>query len=267
MKKLIIIALFAVAAFVSYGQGGDIEKRKITAYFSLKTDSLIIIGLDTFNTTTKVNYLDAAIATQAYVDSKAAGIDSSTFGPGDYYMRDWLNGNVHDSTLIDSTFHSAEADTSKFALNVTDSLSYDTTYWFKTYINDVVIDSVRIDSVYHAVKSDTADFALNAAEPTVITVTLAGTGSVQDRINASTEGVDYPTGWILTADVFNIIITHNLGRWVANVKVQAKTGGTVRSNLKDTNAYANFDNTSDDEIKIYTLSTESYPLVIYLIFE
>lgn len=107
----------------------------------------------------------------------------------------------------------------------------------------------------------------NGAMKNVYSITLPGASNVAGRIALAVEGVDYPVGWVLTADGLNLSVTHNLGRWVTDVKVFAKTTGTQRQQLRDTAAENGLTALSSNELKVYSLATISKDIVIYLTFE
>lgn len=107
----------------------------------------------------------------------------------------------------------------------------------------------------------------NGAMKNVYSITLPGASNVAGRIALAVEGIDYPTGWVLAADGLNLAVTHNLGRWVTDVKVFAKTTGTQRQQLRDTAAENGLTALSSNELKIYSLATISKDIVIYLTFE
>lgn len=107
----------------------------------------------------------------------------------------------------------------------------------------------------------------NGAMKNVYSITLPGASNVAGRIALAVEGVDYPVGWVLAADGLNLSVTHNLGRWVTDVKVFAKTTGTQRQQLRDTAAENGLTALSSNELKVYSLATISKDIVIYLTFE
>ena len=107
----------------------------------------------------------------------------------------------------------------------------------------------------------------NGAMKNVYSITLPGASNVAGRIALAVEGVDYQVGWVLAADGLNLSVTHNLGRWVTDVKVFAKTTGTQRQQLRDTAAENGLTALSSNELKVYSLATISKDIVIYLTFE
>lgn len=107
----------------------------------------------------------------------------------------------------------------------------------------------------------------NGFSKSIYSITLPYSTTVAGRIALAVSGVDYPSGWILTADGLNLVVTHNLNRWTSNVTVFAKTTGTERQQLFNTAAYNGITCLSDDAVKIFSLATISKDIVIYLNFE
>jgi len=105
-----------------------------------------------------------------------------------------------------------------------------------------------------------------AAKP-IYSITLPYSTTVAGRIALAVSGVDYPSGWTLTADGLNLVVTHNLTRWASNVSVFAKTTGTERQQLFNTAAYNGITCLSSNALKVYSLATISKDIVIYLNFE
>lgn len=105
-----------------------------------------------------------------------------------------------------------------------------------------------------------------AAKP-IYSITLPYSTTVAGRIALAVSGVDYPTGWTLTADGLNLVVTHNLARWVSNVTVFAKTTGTERQQLFNTAAYNGITCLSSNALKVYSLATISKDIVLYINFE
>jgi hypothetical protein len=102
---------------------------------------------------------------------------------------------------------------------------------------------------------------------TVYSITLPYSTTVAGRIALAVSGVDYPTGWVISGDGLNLVVTHNLGRWVSNVTVFAKTTGTERQQLFNTAAYNGITSLSSNAVKVFSLATISKDIIIYLNFE
>lgn len=107
----------------------------------------------------------------------------------------------------------------------------------------------------------------NGFSKSIYSITLPYSTTVAGRIALAVSGVDYPSGWTLTADGLNLVVTHNLNRWTSNVTVFAKTTGTERQQLFNTAAYNGITCLSDDAVKVFSLATISKDIVIYLNFE
>lgn len=134
-------------------------------------------------------------------------------------------------------------------------------------ISSVVDFTVNLDDRY-TTEQDVEDLiAAGGNVPT--TLTMPSGNSVQERIDGMTEGVDYPTGWVLTADGLNLLITHNLGRNLADVTVWANISGDTFNKLEGTSAYATgglYSYNSANESAIFSLATIQKPINIYLFF-
>jgi hypothetical protein len=129
--------------------------------------------------------------------------------------------------------------------------------------------TVESDPKYVADSSaiKTALRALSGSVKNIYSITLPYASSVAGRIAAATAGVDYPSGWTLTADGLNILVTHGLGRWVSNVTVFAKIYATARQQLFNTSAYNGIICLNNNQVVIYSLANVAQPIVIYLTFE
>lgn len=101
----------------------------------------------------------------------------------------------------------------------------------------------------------------------VYTITLPAAGTVEQRILGAVEGVDYPTGWVLSPDEKNIDITHNLGRQIAHVSVFSFTNATDSQLRVGSAAYTGLYDYDGNSIKIQSLATVPTKIKIKLIFE
>lgn len=104
-----------------------------------------------------------------------------------------------------------------------------------------------------------------SALPNNFTIYLPNSSTVAGRIAAAVEGTDYPTGWILEAggNPNDLVITHTLGRKVADLKVwSAGEGDTL---LWFNEAYSLLIATTE-AIAIGNLATIATPIYLYLIF-
>lgn len=162
------------------------------------------------------------------------------------------------------------------------------------YLEDTALTVVEVDPVYSADKPDIIDrldnldtiagdkkvtsgdtlltleqyrlLSSGSGKP-IYSITLPYSTTVAGRIALAVSGVDYPTGWTLTADGLNLVVTHNLTRWASNVTVFAKTTGTERQQLFNTAAYNGITCLSSNALKVYSLATISKDIVIYINFE
>jgi len=106
-----------------------------------------------------------------------------------------------------------------------------------------------------------------SASKNIYSITLPYSTTVAGRIALAVEGVDYPTGWVLTADGINLVVTHNLNRWCTDVKVFAKTTGTQRQQLRLTASDNGLTALSANQAEVYSLATIAKDIVVYLYFE
>jgi len=116
-------------------------------------------------------------------------------------------------------------------------------------------------------ESATKKYYTSANEP-VIVVSLPYASTVAGRIAAATEGVDYPTGWVLSAGVspVDILIAHGLDRRVAHVSICAVTG-TEEQALFNTAAYNGWKTPDANSLLIQSLATIPKQIKIYMIFK
>jgi hypothetical protein len=264
MKKILFTLIIVVCSISLFGQTANFDTPRVIVKDTLRVLSVFELDSNMFNSTTQESVEDTILASKDYVDGKAAGLDSIMDIDSEYWAKIYLNGAVVDSFQVDSTYHSVYSDTTTYAENGVDSLSYDSEYYIKTYLNSVAQDSALVDSVHHAVKSDTATVALNIAEKSVYQITLPGAGSVSTRVASA---ISVPDGWSLTGDGLDLIITHNMDRWGAGTKIQENTSGTIWQELRNTPSDNGFANLSSNQCKIYSLATVAKPIKIYITFE
>jgi len=93
----------------------------------------------------------------------------------------------------------------------------------------------------------------------IFTIRLNSGATVSQRLVGLVEGVDYPTGWVLTDYSTSLIITHNLDTLVASVKVFSKNNTTSDVvELQGNIAYATLTNdygTGYNAIRLDSLAT------------
>lgn len=107
----------------------------------------------------------------------------------------------------------------------------------------------------------------NGFSKSIYSITLPYSTTVAGRIALAVSGVDYPTGWTLTADGLNLVVTHNLGRWCTDVKVFSIINGTQRQQLRLSAAENGLTALSANQAEVYSLSTIAKDIVVYLYFE
>jgi len=101
----------------------------------------------------------------------------------------------------------------------------------------------------------------------VYTIVLPSAGSVQARVDASTEGTNYPSGWVLSADIDNshdLSIVHNLSRSMVNVYISQVTG-TRKKRLQGNVQYSGLTEKNLNEIVIEGLATVPFVIEISII--
>ena len=103
----------------------------------------------------------------------------------------------------------------------------------------------------------------------IYTIRLISASTVAGRLIGLTPGVDYPTGWVLSADDAALVITHNLDRLHSSVKVISINGVTSNGvELQGNLAYSSVTNvygTGYDAIRLdafATIETELYIKII-----
>ena len=103
----------------------------------------------------------------------------------------------------------------------------------------------------------------------IYTIRLISASTVAGRLIGLTPGVDYPTGWVLSADDAALVITHNLDRLHSSVKVISINGITSNGvELQGNLAYSSVTNvygTGYDAIRLdafATIETELYIKII-----
>lgn len=99
----------------------------------------------------------------------------------------------------------------------------------------------------------------------VIMITLPAADSVANRILGATEGVDYPTGWVLTVGISDkdLLITHGLDKYIHNIVVYAKDGSNQERILPPfSKAYSGFIAPDKNSVLIEALSDVNFPIRI-----
>lgn len=107
----------------------------------------------------------------------------------------------------------------------------------------------------------------NGISKGIYSITLPYSTTVAGRIALAISGVDYPSGWTLTADGVNLVVTHNLGRWCTDVKVFSIINGTQRQQLRLSAAENGLTALSANQAEVFSLATIAKDIVVYLYFE
>lgn len=96
-------------------------------------------------------------------------------------------------------------------------------------------------------------------------ITLPAGATVEQRVLAAVEGVDYPNGWVLTADGKDLIITHNTGNNLGDITV-CGFNGTTRQLRVGSAAYGTWYDLDGNGIRIQSLATINAKISINLMF-
>ena len=241
MKKLIFILLFL--PFVSFGQDNIIiQSARLDGLMygneSGSTDTLVVADVDSVgqymfsNVRNPINPLDG-VNLRTLINSTSNGWDSIPFNTVTGDLDAYLGAaNVYSTNLDDRYI--------KYS---------DTTTIVPGY--EEFQDSIT------AVKS----LITTGLMQNVFSITLPYASTVAGRIALATE---YPDGWILTADGLNIIITHGTGRRLADATVFANTSGTIEQKLTGTSAYNGLYSTDVNTVKLNSLATIPFKIIIYV---
>lgn len=87
--------------------------------------------------------------------------------------------------------------------NKISTLNADTASWNSLTANDTIIKVVTPTQMYNYL--DTVGIV-----KTVYSITLPSSTTVTGRVALAVEGIDYPTGWVISGDGLNLVVTHNL---------------------------------------------------------
>jgi len=173
----------------------------------------------------------------------------------------WVNvdNSLLDSvTVTDFTIKGDGTNTNPLGIDSTyiPTLNYlETNYFAKS-------DSVT-EFVTPAQLSDSISSA-NIPEQDVYTIILPSASTVAGRI---TGAISVPSGWTLTDDGTDIVITHSLGRRVASVDVTYVVSGTQDRHLVNfNNAYTGLVSADSNNLTIENLTTIQREINIYILF-
>jgi hypothetical protein len=105
-----------------------------------------------------------------------------------------------------------------------------------------------------------------AASPNVFAITLPADTTVAGRILGATEGVDYPTGWVLAegSNPVDIDITHGTGMRVASVTVFSASG-TEERQLFGNAAFSGILTPTENILRIESLAKITKTIKIYIL--
>jgi len=173
----------------------------------------------------------------------------------------WVNvdNSLLDSvTVTDFTIKGDGTNTNPLGVDSTyiPTLNYlETNYFAKS-------DSVT-EFVTPAQLSDSISSA-NIPEQDVYTIVLPSAATVAGRI---TGAISVPSGWTLTDDGSDLVITHSLGRRVASVDVTYVVSGTQDRHLVNfNNAYTGLVSADSNNLTIENLTTIQREINIYILF-
>lgn len=113
------------------------------------------------------------------------------------------------------------------------------------------------------------DSSIAASAQNVYEVELPVGSPLANSVSLAIGGVDFPVGWTLTASGNDLIITHNLGRYLANVTVQYNRAGTIYKHLYNYSQAYNTWECDPNSCTIISLTQffTQYRLKIELIFK
>lgn len=104
----------------------------------------------------------------------------------------------------------------------------------------------------------------NTATGNVI-ITLPAGATVEQRVQAAVEGVDYPTGWVLTAEGKDLLINHATGNNLGNLTV-CNFNGTTRQLRVGSAGFGTWYDLDGQEIRIQSLATINAKISINIMF-
>lgn len=272
MKKifLVIIPILFLISITSSIPDEALRRNVITARNTLQTDLYFVWRDDTINFT---NIIDSLVVLQkdsndVYVTHKAL-MDSILNSAGGHAPLTLGDSAIANGFSLD--VQELEFNYSNFLFKDIYDLDNDSIIDNSEKLKGKTISETAYGETWNGSDSipnqGTIYAKFEGVSGNVKSITLPYASTVIGRIALATEGTDYPTGWVLTADGLHLIVTHNLGRWATSAAVWGKTGGTVRQQFFDKNAFDGFYSMSDDQCKITSLSVKPLDLVVYITFE
>ena len=254
--KRVLTVLLVVCSYVAFGQGQDliINTAGLDGFVygnkSGGIDSLIVPDTDSLgqykiqNVKNPINPLDA-VNLRTLLSAGSAGVDSIPFNPENGNQEMYFSGAIVYTTNFDSRY-----------VRIQDSTD--------VYVNwNTLLDSInRVDSTIEEIATSTKY---------VYTVYLPINGTLAGSVSAAIEGVDYPTGWVLSASSNDLQINHGLDRYTADITVAYNYSGTGYRQLRNfADAYSGkFDvdtNNTTIESVAYPFYTQ-YRIKISILFE
>jgi len=244
-------------------ESGDYTAEQVTNAFNKPVDTLdaILEGVTNkhFTSVYKTKVDDAYAAMHTHLNKPILDLITDAGGgiiPSAAQISDWDTYGPNDEQNVMDTVDSFIQDNTGITWVYDDLLN--------TLTPTVDLGAFTTDDLP---ESATKKYYTTANQP-VIEISLPYASTVAGRIAAATEGVDYPTGWILSAGVsaVDISIVHGLNRRVANVSVCAVTG-TEEQALFNTAAYNGWKTPDANSLLIQSLATIPKQIKIYMIFK
>jgi hypothetical protein len=238
LKSIFLIFAFLGIAFISSGQSEDIKinTARLDGFIygnkSGGIDTIIVPDVDSLgqykvqNVKNPIGPLDA-VNLRTLQGSAAAGVDSIPFNiaTGDQDM--YLSGLISYTTNFDGRY-----------VRIQDSLQVSS----NNYVNfNTLNDSIAsLESQIGA----TVNF---------YRITLPINGTLAGSVAAAT---DVPPGWVLGSLGGNLTVNHNIGRYLANVRVKYNVSGDQYRHLKDfESGYSGLLDVDNNNLTIESIST------------
>jgi len=180
-----------------------------------------------------------------------------------------------DTTLLDSAYlsYTAEIDTFMYSDggdSIIISLNNDGLHYLDISSLTSKLDTVTRDNTLTGNGTSTSPLGVDEsiianAMKSNYEITLPSAGSVGNRILSATEGIDYPSGWVLTEENgADLRITHNLGRRLASVTVWS-VNGTTHQILLGNYAYSGL-YSEENSLLIQGFATVASEVAIQVVF-
>ena len=200
--------------------------------YSVEAIDYFVLNGDTAKQTTQVDVNDTTLATKQYVLNTAGagnGWDSLTWNPSTGQIVWWYAGAKIDSINTDNRYVELADSTTQY---------------------------LTPDSINNLISS--------AGTQVAYTIVLPSAATVAGRITGT---ISVPSGWTLTDDGSDLVITHSLGRRVASVDVTYVVSGTQDRHLVNfNNAYTGLVSADSNNLTIENLTTIQREINIYILF-